>query len=261
MAENRPRTLEEHQAVVAEVGHLAAAIPAEAIRDLDMPMPTAIDEGFAVVLAARENYDALSRVGVTHAMIDHYEQLLLSMSSSQSIWQMERRGGRNEETAAMIDEAEKLRNFLTDAAELALRNNLEGQRRLETIREGDGIPDLVSDLDLFTLLLTEAKTLFEAIHIDVEEQANRAGGMRDSLRKVLAEEDVAKALSGSKEMRDRIYTLVKDKQQELRMFASFAFRDDKTNKRRGLFASSYLRKRDRRARARAAFKASTPTQD
>ena len=211
---------------------------------------TSVDEGFAIVLAARENYDVLSKVGVTHEMIDHYEQLLFSMSSSQSIWQMERRGGRNEETAAMIEEAEQLRNYLNDAAELALRNNLEGQRRLETIREGDGIPDLVSDLDLYTLLLTEAKPLFEAICINVDEQANRAAGMRDSLRKVLAVEDVAKALSGSKEMRDRIYTLVKEKQQELRMFASFAFRGDKTNKRRGLFASSYLRKRNRRARAK-----------
>ncbi len=251
MAENRPRTLEEHQAVVEKVSHLAEAIPTDAIRELDIPISTSVDEGFAIVLAARENYDVLSKVGVTHEMIDHYEQLLFSMSSSQSIWQMERRGGRNEETAAVIDEAEKLRNFLTDASELALRNNLEGQRRLETIREGDGIPDLVSDLDLYTLLLTEARPLFKAICINSDEQANKAAGMRDALRKVLAVEDVAKALSGSKEMRDRIYTLVKEKQQELRMFASFAFRGDKTNKRRGLFASSYLRKRNRRARAKA----------
>jgi hypothetical protein len=260
MAENRPRTLEEHQAVVAKVADLAEALPTDAIRELDMPIATSIDEWLAVILAARENYEPLSKVGVTHAMIDHFEKLVFSLSSGQTIWQMERRGGRNEETAAMIDEAEKLRNYLTDAAELALRNNLEGQRRLATIREGDGIPDMVSDLDLFTLLLTEARPLFKAICINSDEQANKAAGMRDSLRKGLAEEDIAKALSGSKEMRDRIYTLAKEKQQEIRMFASFAFRGDKTNKRRGLFASSYLRKRDRRARAKAAA-AATTTQD
>jgi len=71
-----------------------------------------------------------------------------------------------------------------------------------------------------------------------------------------AQEGVARSLSGSKEMRDRVYTLSRESIAELRVFASFAFRNDKTDRRRQLFTSAYIRRRNRRNRRAAAEQSS-----
>ena len=119
----------------------------------------------------------------------------------------------------------------------------EGKRRVSMIREGEGLADLVSDLNDQAVLLTDFRPRFEAIRVDVDAESQKAAKLRDDLQAALAEEDVAKTLTGYKELRDRIFTLTKRSLQELRAFASFAFRKDKTNSRRNLFTSSYIRRK------------------
>lgn len=85
------------------------------------------------------------------------------------------------------------------------------------------------------------------INLDVDAEATRAAALRDKLKELIADEKVAKSLKGYKELRDRIYVLTRDSLAEIRCFAEYAFRKDKTEARRKLFVSAFRkRKRSRR---------------
>jgi hypothetical protein len=137
---------------------------------------------------------------------------------------------------------------MLSAADLALRHTQKGLDRISMIREGEGLPDLVSDLGDLALLFTDFRPEFVAIKTDVDGDAAKAAKTAFDLKTVLATEDVAKTLTGNKELRDRIYTLTARALDEVRSFATHAFRHDKTNARRNLFTSAYLRRKRNRAR-------------
>ncbi len=250
MTELETRTLEDNIAVVDTIRETAMSLPADAVRDPDVPIPVVLDEMSTTVIATREHSEALSQVGVTPAMSDTFEKRVNCLKAAQVVWNAEKAKGRTEANIAMNDEAEEVRDDLVASAGLALRNNPGGLRRLEIIREGDSLPDLIADLQDLAVLITDARPLFEAINMDVDESSAKASRLSKDLQKTLATAEVAKTLSNSKEMRDRIYTLTKESLKEIRLFAAFAFRKDKSNNRRSLFTSAYLRRKNRKYKNR-----------
>jgi hypothetical protein len=241
-------SLQDHLVVVGSVKSLAEALPAEAVVEPNMPMPVYISECTTMIVGAKEHFEALSAVGYTAEMLKSAEDRAIAAISAQAVWNTERRGGHSESVVQLIAESEQKRDDLVAASALALRKNPDGLRRLDMIREGDSIPDMIADLGDLAVLLTDAKPLYQAINLDVDAEASAAAKLRDQLQGTLAHESVAKSLSGSKEMRDRIYTLSKEALAELREFASFAFRNDKTDRRRNLFVSAYQRRTRRKRR-------------
>jgi hypothetical protein len=215
-----------------------------------MPIKTFIEEGLTMAAAARNYASDLNRVGAPPELADHLEVLLTALSSAQARWNVERRGGRDEETIVIIAAARALAEDLLAAGDLALRDDRQGQRNLAGIREREGIPDLIADLTDLAVLLTEKKPLFEAIHLDVETQSRQAAAMREKLQTAHAEESVNKGQTMDREIRDRIYTLAVETAEELRAYGTYAFKKDKTDKRGVLFTSDYSRERMRKHRAR-----------
>jgi hypothetical protein len=236
-------TLQENMEVVESVRERAFSLPADSVKAPDMPIAVFLDELTTTALAVEEHFDALAAVGFTRQMMDSFGYYVKCLRAAQAVWNAEKSNGRTEDNIVMIEKAENVREDLISASVLALRKNIEGQRRLQVIREGDSMADLVADLQDLGVLITDARPLFEAINMNVDETAALAAKLSKDLQTALSTEDVAKSLSNSKEMRDRVFTLTKENLSEVRLFADFAFRKDKTNNRRSLFMSAYNRRK------------------
>ena len=63
---------------------------------------------------------------------------------------------------------------------------------------------------------------------------------------------MGKTLSAAKDTRDRVFTLADDAISEIRAYAKFAFRKDRSPSRINLFTSDYNRRRNQRRRRAAA---------
>lgn len=245
-------SLEENITIVDGLRPEAMALTADEVVEPDIPVMVMLDELNNTVLAVAQHMAALSAVGVTDEMATQLDRYSKGLRAAQAVWIAEKSRGRGEDHVAQLEEAEALREDLLAAGTLALRNDIAGQRRLSEIREGDSLPDLVDDLNNLAVLLTDKRESFEAIHMDVDNSALQADQLSSALQQMLSTEDVAKSLSDGKETRDRIYVLAKDTLKEIRLFASFAFRKDKSNNRRQIFTSAYMRRRNRKHRSNAA---------
>ncbi|MBN2528934.1 MAG: hypothetical protein JXR76_21270 [Deltaproteobacteria bacterium] len=252
MSDQSKIALSELIAMVDKIRDVAIGLTPDAVKAPDMPVMVLLDELSNTVLAAREHMDALAAVGVTVEMVERLEQYTEGLRAAQAICIAEKSRGRSDENIAQIEAAEALREDLMAAGALALRNDIEGQRRLAEIREGEGLADLVDDLRNLAVLIKDKRALFEAIHMDVDITAAEAAEKGESLQRMLSEEDVARSLVNSKEMRDRVYTLAIDALKEIRLFAAYAFRKDKSNNRRMIFTSAYMRRRNRKHRTKMA---------
>ena len=246
MSEAAKITLKELIGVVDMVRDVAEGLTPDEVREPDMPVMVMLDELSNTVLAAKEHMAALAAVGVTEEMVARLERYTNGLRAAQAICVAERTRGRNDDNIAQVEDAETLREDLMAGATLALRNDTDGQRRVAEIREGEGLADLIDDLRNLSILITEKRSLFEAINMDVDTMATKASETSQGLQQMLSEEDVAKSLTNSKEMRDRVYTLAKDALKEIRLFAAYAFRKDKSNNRRLVFTSAYMRRKNRR---------------
>lgn len=251
MANEQPKSVEEHKQQVAAVRAEAAALPVDRVIDPGMPIKTFVDEASTTLEAARRYLAELTAVGLAESMVEALDRHLKALVSAQVLWNTERGVSRSETVLQVVSDSEAHRQYLLEAADLALRNVPDAAGRLSLIREGEGLADLSSDLTDLTVLLTDYRTEFNAIRMDVDASADKTAALQVGLKSAMAEEDVAKTLSGYKEMRDRCFVLVHRDLQEIRAFARFAFRDDKGNSRRFLFASTYTRRRDRKARRAA----------
>jgi hypothetical protein len=252
MENYKPKSIEEHLAVIDQVKAEAMALDADGFSAPDIPVKIYLDELRTSVLAARQYFDALDAVGYTAPMLARLDQLLEALTSVQAVWNTERRGGRSEAVADLIEAGEAEREEHLSAADLALRHDDAGLERIGLIREGEGLADLTADLGDLALLMTDFRDAFKAIKVDAKAAAGSAVSMQKRLQQALAEERVGKSLKGYKELRDRIWALSKFELSELRAFSTRAFRKDKTNARRHLFTSTYTRRRDQRARRKRA---------
>ena len=243
------RSVEDHRKVVAEVLPIASALPTDAVKEPDIPVDVFLREAKTANMGCVEHKDALTAVGATQEMFDTAVVYVDALDSSETIWQAERKGAaRREKFTSIIEEAEGVRTDALNAGELALRKSQEGQERMSRIREDDGLEDLASDMGDVAALLVDARHLFEAINYPVDETSTRAAELRDLIRKNLSTEDVGKTLSAAKDTRDRVFTLADEAITEIRSFAKFAFRKDRSPSRKNLFVSGYSRRKNQRRR-------------
>lgn len=125
---NQPGTrrleIADHRRRLAQVTTLAEALPATAIRRPDMPVSRFVEEGFCMLIAIREHYGALARVGVTQEQVERFKRLLFGLQSVQAVWEHEINTQETAERAGAIEGASRLRNrvfTLADDAATDLR--------------------------------------------------------------------------------------------------------------------------------------------
>ena len=252
MREQSTMSLAANIATVDAVRKEALGLTPDEVLPPDMPVMVLLDELSATVMAVAEHMPTLSTVGVTEEMALRLERYRDALRAAQAICISERSRGRSDDYISLIEEAEALREEILDCAILALRKDAEGQRRLTEISEGERLKALISDLRNLAVLLVDKRALFEAIHINVDKLAAAADQKSRALQTMLTDEDSERTLVDNSEMRDRIFVLAKDALKEIRLFAAFAFRKDKSNRRRQIFTSAFMRRKAQTGKSRAA---------
>ncbi|MBI5498022.1 MAG: hypothetical protein HY904_23675 [Deltaproteobacteria bacterium] len=241
---SEPTTLQQHKDVVKTLQSLLDALPVDAVKSPDIPIDHFLDEGFTAQAASEQYADALKAVGMPPDLPAALAARLGVLRSAQALWNAEQRKGRAPGTVVLIERLERNRHETLIAGDLACRHSTEALARLSRIREGDGLPDLIQDGVDCAVLLTDARPLFEAINFNVDAMAAQLSGDAKALQDALAKEDAVRTLTGSKDIRDRVYTLVLGPLGDLRMFAAYAFRNDRNNTRRNAFTSGYVRRKN-----------------
>ncbi|MBM4280251.1 MAG: hypothetical protein FJ137_05670 [Deltaproteobacteria bacterium] len=190
-----------------------------------------------IAAACRAHADALIARGMpSHAAADLVARAD-ALSQAQALWLADRRSGlRVESTAVLLADADALRDDVTALAGLALRKSRDGLERLASLRDGEGIAELIADLRDLAALARDAAAAFEDINEDPGALESRLLGVSRKLEAALAADDAGQIVSSAKDLRDRLAVLVEDAIDEVRAFAAVAFRGDPDNARRGSFA-------------------------
>lgn len=240
-----PKTLEQHQATINPFREALKAIPVDHIVEPDVPVDIALNEATSVAECALQHRPALEAVGLPADIHTRLAQQIEMVNSAQALWTAEMSRNRTEESMAFITRVQFVRQDVLYACDLAFRKNAPLEARVAGIREGVGLADLAADAVDLSLLMNDpgAKELLLALHYDVEGVSTELANAAPELRAILAREDAAKTLTGSKDLRDRAYSLMAETVADVRRFAAYAFRYDKIEGRRKAFASGYLRRK------------------
>lgn len=233
-----------------KVSEEAMALGADELKPPDLPVAEAIMEVQAAIdfvdddKAARERLHKTRYKAKDHARL---KQLLAALIIAQSRWNRHRTGRNDQAYIDEVERAEALRARLLRAADYNCAEDRVAAGRIDAVREGEGVADLVQDLRDLAAFLEDYKALFaqdelfdlDAAQADIKERLERLGPL------------VSDKLQGSgadaRELRDRVYTLFTRQVRAMRDAANYAFADAPAT--RAKFQSAYTRRRNNRARS------------
>jgi hypothetical protein len=233
-----PHSTPAHEARIDRARALARALPSQAVHEPVRRTADLLRDARSVASACRLHAAALAARGLPAQAADDLVARADALSQAQALWLADRRSGlRTEATAALLADADALRDEAVAIAALALRKSRDGQERLASLRDGEGIADLIRDLVDLAALARDAADAFEDINEDPAALHARLTKTCRKLDAALAAADAGHVVSSAKDLRDRLAVLVEDSLDEIRAFAAVAFRADGDNARRGAFAS------------------------
>jgi hypothetical protein len=233
-----PHSTPAHEARIDRARALARALPAVAVHEPVRRTADLLRDARMLVAACRVHADALAARGLPGHAADDLVARADALSQAQALWLADRRSGlRAEATAVLLADADALRDEAVAVAGLALRKSRDGQERLASLRDGEGIADLIADLADLAALARDAADAFNDVNEDPTALESRLSKTVRKLESALADADAGHVVSSAKDLRDRLAVLVEDALDEVRAFAAVAFRADADNARRGAFAS------------------------
>lgn len=238
---------------MSELEHLRPeldAIPADAVIEPNIPVPIVLQEAhdLHVALDIGDTWAQVIAVGLDPALISSLRAAIAAARQAQSQWTIVRdrskpRAQREREVAGEV-----LRRELVAAIRWNLHRDQQAQGVLDRIAKGEGVPDLVQDLEDLAALITSHQADFVLdTTFDAPARAEIARTMASEISEGLAlgRADVDQA--ASKRLRDRAYTHLVRVVAEIRRAGRYAFREQP--QRAAVFTSRY-RRRIRRAALR-----------
>jgi hypothetical protein len=199
-------------------------LPAETRDTLPFrPIPVASYEAKMLYDAASPHVDLFTRLpDFDRVLFDAMPQINQRMIESDRSY----KAARDEKTASSLrpvrEEAESFRSNFVSAGRYLLRKDDGAQRRIDRIVEGDGIADLVADLEeiaAFAADYADKLALDSKLPKDVPAQAR---SFADRLAKVQDTTAANEALA----RRNQLYWLLDEAVREVRAAARYVFRDD-----------------------------------
>lgn len=216
---------------------IAMALPAEHVRRPSLPISELLRDARSVAAAADTWRDALVARGLPENLAHDLVARADALSQAQAMWLAERsRGLKASASTLALREAEALRSEASAILGLALRRSRDGQVRLDALSWGEGIADIVADLEALAALARDADLALAAVNEDAEALARALTKAKKAVESAAAR-GAGRVVSSSKDVRDRLAVLVEDAIDEIRAFAAVAFRADPNNERRGAFAA------------------------
>lgn len=237
-----PHSTPGHLEHIDQALAIAMALPAEHVRRPALPIGELLRDARSVAAAAETWRDALVARGLAENLAHDLVARADALSQAQAMWLAERsRGLKASASTLALREAEALRSEASAILGLALRRSRDGQARLDALGWGEGIADIVADLEALAALARDADLALAAVNEDAEALARALTKAKKAVENAAAR-DAGRVVSSSKDARDRLAVLVEDAIDEIRAFAAVAFRADPNNERRGAFAAVGMRR-------------------
>ncbi|MCT4586797.1 MAG: hypothetical protein N4A71_03185 [Carboxylicivirga sp.] len=223
----------------------AMALPKEDVLNPYMPTSIYCQEAEDLVVWATEDQAKLAAAGLPENYLVDIPVWVGALHQAQSLWMREKQTQKmaEQEWAEKSPEAADFRDQLIHAFRFIFRKEERILKLVSEIAEGSSDADLVSDLnDLSVLGLAHLDKL--PIAALGEEDMNRAAQLSDELSNLRAKANGVKDKSNEySDMRNRMYTKLKELVDEVRVVGKFVFwRDAKRVKG---YASAYNRRRNK----------------
>ncbi len=205
------------------------AIPDKKIKPLYIPIKEYNQEAENVYHWAMEDKDLLVARGLDPLIIDELLTATGASRYAEAEWFKERFGKKEAEKQwiAQSPEGYLLRDDLIDELEFAFFEDHRLMKRVEAIKDGTGDEDMIQDLANIVGVGKANIKLLQATNFDVT-LLDKAEELSDTLPGILAAANGDKAEnSATKKIRDKAYTYLKIRVDEVRRYGKFVFRDNK----------------------------------
>jgi len=220
-------------------------VPVEAAREPpSMPVGVALLEGarlWAAASKARPKFVALEDFPAES--FDAIPHLLTALADAEKDWQRLRQVMKLKSLVVVRKDAEAWRRILMVAGRYLLRKNAAAQLELDRIQEGEGLPDLIQDLnDLADFICAHLDVLLR----DTKVTRDTPAALR-AMAKTLSEgEGDSETALSAMEHRNKVFAALDTALGEVRAAAGYLYANDP--KRLQPYRSQYeaARKRNRR---------------
>lgn len=228
----------------------ANALDAAAVKTPYYPVSVYIQEAEDLFHWAQADKAELEAAGLPNTLIDAIPTGAGALREAQSIWMRELK---------TIEDGERLwkergplaydfRDELLHSFRYAFREREDLLSRVSDIAEGNGAADLVQDLNDLSVLGKDNQDLLTAIGFDLA-RLDEAATLSDELATIVAQANGDKSSDNpSKLVRDRMYTLLKEKVDMVRDCGKYVFW--KNDSRAKGYISDYLKRRNIRNKSR-----------
>ena len=236
------------------------AISGDDVDSPDVPMPVALQEAndLLTVLQDAEVWTRLQAVGAKQADREALAVAIGAARAAQSAWTVQRDRMKSEAQSEREARGQKLRSDLLAAGRWNLRNDRTALGTLSAIAEGEGVADLIQDLNDLAELIQRQREAFAADStFDVAARVEESRSLASELAASTSSERLDTNQALAVDLRNRAYTHLAELVSALREAGRYAFRDKEDLRRR--FASSFVRRKNRRASAARSQQADIPS--
>jgi len=247
------------EALLSAVRDQLLALPSEQVEAPEIPMAVVLQEANDLLTLVSEDsvWNRLATVGTKESDRDALRQAIGAARAAQSSWTVSRDRRKSDAQQARELRGEKLRLDLVAAGRWNLRADRVAQGALDAIVEGEGVADLVQDLNDLAALFEQKRAAFESdksldLGARIEEARSLAAELAAGTSSERLDTEQAKAV----DLRNRAYSLLDQLVSRLREAGRYAFREQEEVRRR--FASRYLKRKGQRAKAAAAARNDAP---
>ncbi|MBL9009458.1 MAG: hypothetical protein JNJ46_34705 [Myxococcales bacterium] len=243
-----PRTPAPVHATLRELEGALKKLPKLDIVAPNIPVERLVAEGVELASVAWRDLRKLETAGLDHRIVVELGKRAQALSEAQAELVALRSRGRSSEEEDLLAEATELRSEALAAGRLALRNDPIALSKLDDVAEGEGLDDLLQDLQDLAALLRSYARAYSQVGLKPSELANWSETLRLRLSKYIAERRAGDAdLAAAKDLRDRAATYLSDAVALTRLTGAYVFRKDPRkllNYRSGYNAERRARKGD-----------------
>ncbi len=208
------------------------AIPDKKIQLPAIPVTIYNQEGENLYHWAIDDKDKLVARGLDVAIFEGILSATGACRHAEALWHKERYVKREaeKEWSEKSPEAYDLRDNLVEELEFAYVDDTKLLKKVDQIKKGTGHADMIQDLHDIYVLGTANTTPLEKTNFDMT-LLEKATEMSDQMAGILAAANGDKTQdNAAKKIRDKAYTVLKIKVDEVRRYGKFVFREDEERK-------------------------------
>lgn len=245
------------EADLQAVGSALTAIPGDAVRKPTVPVEVYCHQGERIWEAVKRDREAIIAVGIGADVVDSLPARLGALRTADAEWQVRKKRGRPEDQVKREAAGFLSRNEAAATARFGLRGDARAQEVLDEVQKGDGLADMLDDMEKLSVLYRENHAGFRLPGFDARAEATRLESEAAAIRAGSAAWRVEESSDTLKDRRDRAFTYADMAIDEVRAGARFAFRGDRDDRRMAPYVDTYSAETNRRSRASRGEKKAT----